>query len=134
MGVMQVLLGHIFMSCFIIGCIGGPVNYVFAYNEFEKPEIAGNIEYRKKVSIVEGGKLIVQNEILKETFVYRTAEDIQVRDNNNMETSSAEDTHVRDVSDVDKMSLRELVREMRRIVEATPVEVINGLGYVLMLL
>ena len=127
---MQVLLGPIFMSCFITGCIGGPVNYVFAYNEFEKPEIAGNIEYTKKVSMVEGGKLIVQNEILKETFVYRTAEDIQVRDNSNMETSSTEDTLVRDVSDVDKMSLRELVGEMRRIVEATPVKVINGLGYV----
>ena len=130
MGVMQVLLGHFFMSCFISGCIGGPVDYVFAYNEFEKPEIVGNIEYTKKVNIVEGGKLIVQNEILKETFVYRTAEDIQARDNNKIEASSTKDTLVRDVSDVDKMSLRELVGEMRRIVEATPVEVINGLGYV----
>ena len=74
------------------------MNYVFAFNDFEKSEIARNIEVSKKLSIVEEGKFIVQNEILKETFVYRTTEDIQVRDKKYKEASSTENTHARDVA------------------------------------
>ena len=127
--------GLILISNLIVGCLCGPLNYVFAYNELEKSEIVGgNIKTTREIKIVKKGDMLVKNEVFEETFVYKTRENTsqkkELHSNKEKEATSTEATHTRDASDVDNMSVEELVHELRRIMEATPNDVVKGLGYV----
>lgn len=128
-------VGLILISNLIVGCQCGPLNYVFAYNELEKSEVvADDIKTTHEIKIVTKGDMLVKNEVFEETFVYETRENTlpkkKLDSHKEKEATSSEGTHTRHVSDVDNMSVEELVRELHRIVAATPNDVVKGLGYV----